>query len=233
MIDGLIKHVLDPIWEAAATPLIRAGLTPNQVTLAGLALITVSAAFYLWHHSAIVFGVMLALSFAFDALDGAVARRRGMQSKAGGYLDAVVDRYQELAVLAALAWVHDLWALALAVFSGSVLTSYAKARAALEIAISNDGWPDFFERLERIIFLCALLIGAGLLARFGASVDVVVAAGLAVMAVLTHATALQRFFRAQHMLRAADAANATDAGSGAPQKPGEIDQMGCKGQQER
>lgn len=220
MIDGLIKHVLDPIWDAAATPLIRAGFTPNQITLAGLGMITLSAAMYLWHQSPVVFSLMLAFSFAFDALDGAVARRRNMRSKRGGYLDAMVDRYQELLVLAAMAWVHDLWALALAVFSGSVLTSYAKARVALEISVSNDGWPDFFERLERIIFLCVLLAGAGIIAQTGASVDVIVAAGLALMAVLTHATAVQRFARALRLLKAADA-----GASGTPQEPSKINEM--------
>lgn len=43
MIDGLVKHVLDPLWEAAARPLVALRLTPNQVTVAGLGLIAASA----------------------------------------------------------------------------------------------------------------------------------------------------------------------------------------------
>ncbi|WP_372887715.1 CDP-alcohol phosphatidyltransferase family protein, partial [Shimia sp.] len=100
MIDGLIKSKIDPLWEAMSTPLVKAGFTPNQVTFAGLVLIVLASLAYLWHGAPLVYGLTLALSFAFDALDGAVARRRDMRSHAGGYFDAVVDRYQELAVLA-------------------------------------------------------------------------------------------------------------------------------------
>ncbi|SEO03191.1 CDP-alcohol phosphatidyltransferase [Salinihabitans flavidus] len=206
MIDGLIKSRIDPLWEAAATPLVRARWTPNQVTFAGLVLICLASAAYLWHRSPVIFGLTLAVSFAFDALDGAVARRRDMRSSAGGYFDAMVDRYQELAVLAALAHVHDLWALALAAFAGSVMTSYAKARTALEMPIENDNWPDFFERLERVIFLCLMLIAAGIAPRLGLSAQWVVPGGLALFAALANLTALQRARRAARMLRDRDQA---------------------------
>ncbi len=228
MIDGLIKHVLDPLWEAAATPLIRAGLTPNQVTLAGLGLISAASLAYLWHQSLIWFGLSLALAFAFDALDGAVARRRGMQSKSGGYLDAMVDRYQELAVLAALAWVHDLWGLALFVFAGGVLTSYAKARTALELPVSNDNWPDLMERLERIIFLCVLLVIAGALTGLGIEPRLPLIVGLTVLGILTHLTAVQRMRRAFALLGAADRAGSGPAGQAAQvdEVSGKDDQIG-------
>lgn len=215
MIDSLTKNLLDPLWEKAAQPLIRLGATPNQVTLAGLVLIVLSALGYLWHQSETLFGLSLALAFAFDALDGAVARARGMQSRAGGYLDGVVDRYQELVVLAVLAHVNDLWALALAGFSGAVLTSYAKARTALEIRVSNEGWPDLFERLERIVFLCALLIGAGIAGAFDIGAAPVLGWGLALYALLAHISALQRARRAWQMLRAHDAAQANTGGADA------------------
>ncbi|MBU2944838.1 CDP-alcohol phosphatidyltransferase family protein [Shimia thalassica] len=202
MIDGLIKSKIDPIWESLSTPLVRAGWTPNQVTFAGLVLIIVTSLAYLWHRSELIYGLTLAVAFAFDALDGAVARRRDMCSKAGGYFDAMVDRYQELAVLATLAFVHDLWALALAAFSGSVLTSYAKARTAIEIEISNDDWPDFFERLERIIFICVFLVLAGIF-----DAGWIVTAGLGIFALLSHFTALQRAWRATQMLKSDDQAS--------------------------
>ena len=199
MIDGLFKRYIDPLWERAATPLVRAGATPNQVTLAGLLLVTAASAAFLWHESLLAFGASLALSFAFDALDGAVARSRDMQSLTGGYFDAMADRYQELAVFLALGQVTGLWFLCLAAFSGGVITSYAKARTALEIPVTNDDWPDLFERLERIIFLCALLIVAGLLGSAW-----LLAAGLGLYALLAHGTSLQRMWRAVGKLRAAD-----------------------------
>ncbi len=194
MIDGLLKKHIDPLWEAASTPLVRARLTPNQVTAAGLVLVCLSALAYLWHRSDMAFGLCLSLAFTFDALDGAVARRRGLSSRRGGYFDAMVDRYQELVVLAALAWVHDAWAMGMAAASGSFLISYAKARVALEMPVSNDNWPDLFERMERVIFICLMLVLSGI---FGGWITVW---GLGLFALLAHGTALQRAGRAAKML---------------------------------
>ena len=212
MIDGLFKRHIDPLWERMASPLIKAGMSPNQVTATGLALVTLSSALYLWHEKPALFGLMLAFAFAFDALDGAVARRRDMCTKSGGYFDAMVDRYQELVVLAGIAAVNDQWALALIAFSGGVMTSYAKARTAIEIPISNEAWPDFFERLERIIFLCAMLLAAGGLSLVGLPAGTTIAAGLAIYALLAHATSVQRIRRAVSLLRAADMAQKDEWG---------------------
>lgn len=205
MIDGLMKRRIDPLWERAAAPLARAGMTPNQVTACGLLLVAASSAAYLWHQSSLAFGLCLSVSFVFDALDGAVARRRNMRSRAGGYFDAVTDRYQELAVLAAIAWVADLWPYAMLAFAGGVLTSYAKARTAMEMPISNYGWPDLFERMERVVFLCVLLAADGIAAALGYSAPWLLAAGLALYALLANVTAVQRMHRAFTMLRKADA----------------------------
>lgn len=199
MIDGLLKTYIDPLWEKMAQPLVRAGLTPNQVTSIGLVLVAGASAAYLLHRNPLIFGLTLTVAFAFDALDGAVARQRSMQTKFGGYFDAMVDRYQELAVLGAIAWVTDLWVLAFLAFSGAMITSYAKARTAIEIPIRNEAWPDLFERLERIIALCLLLIVVGVTGW-----NVLMPWGLGLYAALCHFTALQRAMRAVALLRAAD-----------------------------
>lgn len=201
MIDGLFKRYIDPLWERAAAPLVRARLTPNQVTAAGLVLVTAAACAYLLHRSPLVFGLSLTVCFAFDALDGAVARQRNMRSRVGGYFDAMADRYQELAVFLAIAAVDGYGVPCLLAFAGGVVTSYAKARTAIEIRIDNDNWPDLFERLERIIFLVVLLIVVGL---FGAGRSWILPGGLLVYAALAHATALQRVGRAVKRLREAD-----------------------------
>jgi phosphatidylglycerophosphate synthase len=201
MIDGLIKSRIDPLWEAMATPLVRARMTPNQVTFAGLVLVTLVSGLYLWHALPLAYGLTLALAFVFDALDGAVARRRNMRSRRGGYFDAMVDRYQELIVLATLGYMHDAWPLAMLALAGSVFTSYAKARTAIETPVNNDNWPDFFERMERVIFLCVMLVLAGV---FSSHMDRIVVYGLALFAFLAHVTALQRARRAAQMLATLD-----------------------------
>ena len=196
MIDGLFKKYIDPLWEMPARPLARV-LTANQVTLMGLGLIGLVSLGYAWHHAPFWYAVTLAIAFSADSLDGAVARLRGESSAFGGYLDAVVDRYQELIALAALAYVHEAWVPAYFALSGSFLTSYMKARAAMETKVDNVAWPDLFEREERIFFICLALVCQSL---FGAHVDVIYWA-LWLLALLTNATAVQRFLRARRLLR--------------------------------
>jgi len=213
MIDGWFKRHIDPLWERAARPLVAAGLSANQVTLIGLGLIAVNSLAFLWHRSTLWFGLGLAISFAADALDGAVARLRGQSSKFGGYLDAMTDRYQELVVLLAIAVVSDQWLASFLVLSGAFITSYAKARTAIERPIDNVAWPDMFERLERIIYLCAMLVLDGL-AQSIFGTRLVLVGGLWLLAILTHATAVQRMVRAAALLRA-DAAAPRPAADGA------------------
>lgn len=196
MIDGNFKSLLDRLWERLGALPAALGITPNQVTWSGLALMALAClAYQIWPHPA-WFALAIAAIFAFDSLDGAVARLTGLSSSYGGYLDAMVDRYQEAFVLAALANVHGCWAAAFFALSGSMLVSYAKARTAIEIPIDNVKWPDLMERLERVIFLVASLLLAAII-PWGNFIP----AMLWVLALLTHGTALQRFLRARRMLK--------------------------------
>jgi len=196
MIDGLFKTYIDPLWEMPARPLSRA-FTANQVTLMGLGLITLVSLAFLWHRSPFWYALTLAIAFSADSLDGAVARLRNESSAFGGYLDAVVDRYQEMIVIATLAYVSDAWVAGYFALAGAFLTSYMKARAAMEMPVDNVAWPDLFERQERILFICLALVGQSLV---GSGLDIIPWA-LWLLAILTHATAVQRFLRARRLLQ--------------------------------
>jgi phosphatidylglycerophosphate synthase len=206
MLDGRYGDRLNRMWEYLARGLARAGFSPNAITFAGLALVLTGAAAYPLHRDSLVFAVWLTIAFSFDGLDGAVARLTGRSSRFGGYLDAVIDRYQELAVLASIAWVHDAWPAALLALSGGFLTSYNKARAAMEIAIDNAGWPDLIERMERVIFIVVLLVIEGFMPVVPSTDVETMAGGLVLLGVLAHVTALQRFMRARRRIVAVDRA---------------------------
>jgi CDP-diacylglycerol--glycerol-3-phosphate 3-phosphatidyltransferase/archaetidylinositol phosphate synthase len=200
MLDGSNRGIGQRFWQGLALPLARAGLTPNQVTWIGLVLVLANSAGYVAHRQSFWFGVGLIVSFSFDGLDGAVARLTGLSSKYGGYLDAVIDRYQEMAVYLAIAWVTGWWLAAFFAVTGSLMISYNKARTAMEIAIDNHNWPDLLERFERIVIICAALVldpFIPLPAFLGGSVLFL---GVVFIAVLSHVTAIQRFIRARGML---------------------------------
>jgi archaetidylinositol phosphate synthase len=195
MIDSSNRALSDKIWNLLASPLIAIGMSPNQVTIAGLVLVLANCGAYVWHRNSLWFGLGLALSFAFDGLDGAVARRTGKSSKFGGYLDAVIDRYQEGAVFFTIAWVTGWWAVSFLALFGSLLTSYNKTRTALEIPIDNKNWPDLMERLERIVILCgALILDPFVTLPY---LPGVLYLGLMIIALFSNLTAIQRFWRAR------------------------------------
>ncbi len=181
------------IGERFVAIVAATGVTPNQITVIGLLLVCMNCALFVWSANALWFGSGLIAALLFDSLDGIVARAQGASSKFGGYLDAVIDRYQEVAIYLSVGWVTELWVLVFLVMTGSFLTSYNKARVALEVSTDNKTWPDLLERPTRLFILCVGLIGAPILDWF-------LPTALWMLVVMTHFTALQRFARAKFVL---------------------------------
>lgn len=187
---------MNRLWEWLARGLVRMGWSPNTVTITGAALVLAACAAYALHRNGWVFAAWLTVAFAFDGLDGAVARLTGRSTHLGGYLDAIIDRYQETAVLAAIAWAHDQWAPAFFAITGSLFISYTKARVAMEMPTTNTDWPDLMERMERLIFIVAMILLASAAPLWGWREAAVYGWGLWVLAALSHLGAVQRFRRA-------------------------------------
>ena len=201
MLHGRHKAALDRQWVSLADVVVKSGIRPNQVTCVGLVLVLGNCVLYPLHESNLVFGVGLAFSFAFDALDGAVARLTGRASRFGAYLDAVVDRYQEVAVYLTIGLVTGFWLPAVLALTGSMLVSYNKARTALEVPIGNNEWPDLMERFERIVLLCLALVLDAVFAGYGLTQPSdLLYYFLWAIGVLAHITAVQRFFRARRII---------------------------------
>ena len=172
-------------------------VTPNQITVIGLLLVMLNCGVYLVYRDPFMFGTGLIAAYLFDTLDGVVARAQGTSSKFGGYLDAVIDRYQEVITYLAIGIVTQLWLPVFLLTTGSMLTSYNKARTAIEMPIDNKGWPDLLAKPTRTFFLGVALIGGNSLPWF-------LPGGMWVLAAMTHITALHRFGRAYLMLRPRD-----------------------------
>lgn len=213
MIDALYKQQMDRFWDRIGEKLARAGVTPNAVTLAAFAFAVANCAAFTWHRDTLVFGALLALIECLDNVDGAVARMGGGASRAGGFLDAATDRYKDVLPLFALASVRGDWPLCSAAAVGALLVSYGQARAeiaglrtpagaTLRTPAGSTSWPDLLERFERVALLCVGLIVSPLLPAdlaFGRDFLFLV---LCALALLAHATALQRFLRIWRALSA-------------------------------
>ncbi|MEQ0564210.1 phosphatidylinositol phosphate synthase [Amycolatopsis sp. NEAU-NG30] len=154
-----VSRVTDPIGQA----LVRAGLTPNVMTVLGTAGAVVCAlAFFPTGH--LLWGTFTVWGFAMlDLLDGAMARARGYGTPFGAVLDATCDRLVDGALFAAIAWwcfVVDgnrpAAAAALLCLVLAQVISYVKARADAS-GLPVDG--GLVERAERLIIA---LVGTGL-----------------------------------------------------------------------
>ncbi|ASR36960.1 phosphatidylglycerophosphate synthase [Prauserella marina] len=192
-----ISRVTDPIGAA----LVRAGLTPNAMTLIGTAGAFVSALVFI-PQGMLLWGTFLVWGFALlDLLDGAMARAKG-STPFGAVLDATCDRLVDGALFAAIVWwafvVEDnprIGAAALICLVLAQVISYVKARAEAS-GLEADG--GLIERAERLIIA---LVGTGL-QGFGLPHSVEVSQWL--LAVLSVITLSQRVFAV------------TKAGRGAP-----------------
>jgi CDP-diacylglycerol---glycerol-3-phosphate 3-phosphatidyltransferase len=188
---GHYKAPLHRVFDPVARLLLRMGARPNHLTVLGLG-VSVAAAYVFSVGRLRGAAVLLAVAGLFDFFDGAVARLAGSDSDYGAFLDSVVDRYSDVAVLLGVL-VHyqqqgDMTGavLTMATLAGTVMTSYTKARAQ-SIGVRCD--IGVLERPERLIALIA-----------GATFHVLTAV-MALLAVLTNVTALQRIIYTRRIAR--------------------------------
>lgn len=127
-----------PFSRRITQALIHTRITPNQISLIAFTL-GILAALVLIHPtwtSLIVGGLLVQIASVVDGCDGELARLRLQQTHYGGWLDALLDRYADGAILAALTWhavqVHHnpmIWWLGLAAIGGSFISSYSAHKA--------------------------------------------------------------------------------------------------------
>lgn len=175
-----VRGILMPIARAVG----RLGIHPNMVTVLGMLLqIGVAVLFGLGH---IILGGWLLLAVApVDALDGALARALGKESRFGAFLDSTLDRISDAALILGLT-AHYMSqgaqlevALLLISLVAAMMVSYVRARAEVS------GFPckvGMLTRMERIILI-------GVLSAIGLPVVMIWA-----LALLSVVTVLQRIF---------------------------------------
>ncbi len=191
----VVARVLDPIGRA----LLRVGLTPDAVTVAGTFGVSAAALWFYPRGELLTGTLVIAVLVLADAIDGTMARLSGRSSPWGAFLDSVLDRVADAAVLSGLAlWLAglgELWGVAftLAALALGQIVSYTRARAE---GLGAQAALGVAERAERLIIV---LVSAGVVG-LGAPVQVLVVA-MAVLAVLSAVTVLQRFVAVRRQLR--------------------------------
>ena len=188
----MVSSKLKKQFEAAVTgfvkPLGGLGITPNHLTILGMALAGVTAYMYTKapdNRDYLLYSAgMFIVSGFIDAIDGVLARSTGKVTQFGGFFDSVADRYSDAIVYSGIivAGLCYLWAGLFALF-GSMFVSYTRARAEMEGV--NMAGIGLAERAERMIFLALCTLTAY---RYPQALNY----GIIILAALTHLTVLQR-----------------------------------------
>ena len=206
--------------EALMSALGRTPLTPNQITVVGVALTFLAAGLAAFGQLRWA-GVVLIFAGTCDILAGALARSTKAGYPYGAFLASTLDRYSEGAIYLGLAAYFvtvdgplQRWLVlaTMAALAGSFLVSYVRARAQSLGFTCETG---LFARPERVVVtVIGLLIGGPVL--YGV---------VFLLAIITNITALQRIRevwlqgRAQRLAREREESGARLAAEASLQPP--------------
>jgi len=183
MLSRLLRTWSPDLLRPIIRLLVRARITPNQLTLAGLVFAIISGALAAieWLPFA---ALILLLSGLLDALDGELARQSESQTPFGAFLDSICDHYGDFAVYLGIAWQtlhsgeHVTVLLTLVALFGSLVGSQIRSRAGMMGLETKD--VGVFTRAERILVLVLGLLTGYLMPA------------IAILAVANNLSALQR-----------------------------------------
>jgi phosphatidylglycerophosphate synthase len=172
---------------------VRLGLTPNILTLIGLAL-AAGAGVAFWQGRFLLGLVLMLVASIADMLDGATARAGGLGTVFGGVLDHTVDRVGEFFILLGIALsgrVHPGWAM-FALF-GMWTASYTRAVAESVGGLKSCA-VGFAGRLEKFV----LIVAGALLEEFFP--HIAMKSALIVVGLVSFVTTAQRLIYARREL---------------------------------
>lgn len=195
--EGFVsRHLNRRMSRPLSRLLARTPLTPNQVSIFAFALALVSLALFVTGLN-IWAGVIAQVSSVVDGADGDLARLKGMSSRFGGFFDAVLDRYADVAILGGMTYwavtyqtsvasTTFIGAVGLLAVVGALIISYTRARAEATLGGAFEGLAGSLA--SRDLRLLVVMIGA----LTGQAVYT-----LTVLAVLTNAVVVWRILVAR------------------------------------
>jgi archaetidylinositol phosphate synthase len=201
---------LRPLVDRTLAPFVagfdRLGLSPDGVSvLAALVAVAAGGCFALasaapaWY---VAGAVLVGVNGTLDVVDGALARRQGVEGDAGDLFDHVLDRYADVAVVAGLAAGTEAYALGFAAVTGVLLTSYLGTQ--VEAVGLDREYGGLLGRADRLVLVAVVTTLAAALDAAGVEATLLdygpVGWLLAVLAAVGHLTALQRFRGARREL---------------------------------
>jgi len=198
IVNSYLK-LLNPV----ARILIYSRISPNLITISGL-ILTLVAAYYFRRGGFLAGGLLMALAGTFDTLDGRVARETGRISKFGAFFDSTIDRYSDVLVFLGLLLFFNrpyIDILIILAITGSLMTSYARARAE---GLGYSCKVGIMQRPERVTYIAAASVFDGI---FGGAISkavnidhALVIGAILFVAVMSNITVLQRVIHVRRLI---------------------------------
>ncbi|MCI2413621.1 MAG: CDP-alcohol phosphatidyltransferase family protein, partial [Cuniculiplasma sp.] len=156
-----MRGTVNPILDKLSKPFMR--FNPNTLTevsflfavLAGV-FIAISGRIISSYFLILAF-ILILLSSTLDALDGFVARKKNISSKAGDMLDHTFDRYSDIALITGFAFsLYGNIYIGILALGGVFMTSYLGTQAqALGLKRNYGG---VLGRADRLVLMLVILI---------------------------------------------------------------------------
>lgn len=190
------RYLYRPVSTRAAKALERTPVTPGHVTLVS-ALLSSGGAVAFGARSYWLGAILSLLGIITDCVDGDLSRLTGRSSTVGAFLDSVMDRWTDAAMIVGLAYANpEHWTVAGVALTASLLTSYTRARAQ---SLGVD-CPDGIGGRDTRVLVLVIAAPAGLIEL-----------GLWTVAVTGVVTAVHRMYVATQRLRALETSQAAPA----------------------
>ena len=167
--DGPVSKILNrPISLRITKLLLKTGITPNQISVLSTVIGLVGASFFFSgeYFYLILGGILIHIHSIVDGCDGEVARLKLRQTKYGGWLDSVLDRYVDAAIIFGLAYGYwsitgdvTIWIIGFFALIGTFLNSYTSDKYD-SIFKNGDMAKRSKFRMGRDVRLLLIVIGA-------------------------------------------------------------------------
>ncbi len=189
-----VAWIVNPI----ARGMVRLRFTPDRCTV--IAFLASVAAGYLFYKADIVLGtIFVFLNAFFDAIDGSIAREMNIASLRGDFLDHVLDRYADIAIICGIfAGPLCPWPVGVFALTGVILSSYLGTQA--QAVGAKRFYGGILGRADRLV----LIIAAGILAvvyPFSFAGLGIFGWLMVIFGIFGHFTAIQRFIHVWNFLK--------------------------------
>jgi CDP-diacylglycerol---glycerol-3-phosphate 3-phosphatidyltransferase len=208
---GRLRSVMTWLFTPIARFLLRVGVSPDAVTIAGTLGVVAAALVFFPSGNLLVGSLVIGVLVFTDSLDGVMARASGRSGPWGAFLDSTLDRLSDAAIFTGLVLFFvrsgDMWGVGVSLAClvlGSVVP-YARARAE---GLGMTAAVGIAERADRLLVTLVATLAVGIGAP---SVVLVVVLGL--LAAASAVTIVQRMAVVRRQVVAAAAADLSSGAS--------------------